>query len=87
MAIGDLNLVENLIYGIFGNPLVFSLAIMAIFLFFSMKYDIPKWVSILFFVPFGLWIGFLYLPGWAVITILLGVGVMVGPKLIQATRS
>lgn len=86
MALGDLNLVNNLVYGIFGEPLIFSLILMLIFLYYSLHYDIPKWVNILFFIPLGLWLGFYYLPTWAIIIIILIVGILTGPRIFRATR-
>lgn len=84
MGIGELNLLNNLVYGIFGEPLIFSIFMSLIFLYFSTIYDIPKWVSILFFIPFGIWLGFYYLPSWAMIVILIFAGILSGNKLFKS---
>lgn len=87
MAIGDLNIIDNLVYGVFGEPLVFALVLTMIFLWFSVKYDIPKWGFIAFFTPLATWISFYYLPDWAAIIIIIFVGILAGSKMFKITRS
>lgn len=86
MALGELNLIDNLVYGVFGEPLVFSIMISMIFLYYSIKYDIPKWVNILFFIPLSIWLSFHYLPGWAAVSVIIAIGLISGPKLFKFTR-
>jgi len=86
MALGDLNLLNNLVYGIFGEPLVFSLVLTMIFLYYSIHYDIPKWVNLLFFIPVTLWLSVYYLPTWATILVIIAIGLLTGPRLFRATR-
>jgi len=84
MGLGDLKLLDNLVYGIFGSPLLFSLFICLIFLYFSTVYNMPKWINIIFFIPFGVWLGFYYLPSWAMVSILLFIGIIAGNKLFKS---
>lgn len=85
MGLADLNIVDNLVYGVFGEPAIFSLIVSMIFLFFAMQYDIPKWVSLSFFIPLFTWITFHYMPTWAAIILILFVAIIVGSKFFRST--
>lgn len=85
MAIGDLSIANNLVYGVFGEPIIFAVVLTMIFLWFSMKYDIPKWGVLSFFIPLGTWVSFHYMPDWAAILLIIFIGVIVGSKYFRAT--
>lgn len=87
MGLGDLNIIDNLVYGLFGEPILFALIVSMIFLYYSIKYDIPKWVNIAFFIPFGIWIGFYYMPDWIVVSIIIAIGLIVSPRLFRFSRA
>lgn len=87
MGLENLNLLNNLVYGIFGEPIWFGIIIILLLSYFSIKYDIPKWAFISFIIPFGIWIGHYYLPVWATIILILFVGILIGPRLFRAFRN
>lgn len=87
MALGELDILNNLVYGIFGEPFYFGVIISLIFIYYSIQYDIPKWSLIAFFVPLGIWIGYYYLPLAVLVILIIFIGLLFGPRLFRAMRN
>lgn len=83
MGITITSILDNLVYGVFGQPIYFAVIISIIFIYYSIKYDIPKWGFIAFFIPLMIWIGFYYLPFWIMVLLLLAIGLLLGPRLLR----
>lgn len=87
MVVNIDSILDNLVYGVFGEPIYFGIIISIIFIYYSIKYDIPKWGFIAFFIPLMIWISFYYLPSWIVILILILSGFIIGPRLLRFTNA
>jgi len=83
MEISITSILDNLIFGVFGSPIYFAVIVSALFLYYSIQYDIPKWGFMAFFIPMFIWLGFYYLPAWIVILTLVFIGILLGPRLIK----
>ena len=83
MGITITSILDNLVFGIFGEPIYFSLIIASIFLYYAIKYDIPKWGFIAFFLLLSIWISFYYLPSSVVIILLVSIGILLAPRMLR----
>lgn len=83
----ELDFINNLVYGIFGEPIYFGVIVSMIFLYYSIKYDIPKWTFIAFFLPLGVWISFYYLPIYFLLLEIIFIGILFGPRLFKIMRN
>jgi hypothetical protein len=83
MGITITSILDNLVFGIFGEPIYFSVIIASIFLYYAIKYDIPKWGFIAFFLPLSIWISFYYLPSSVVIILLVSIGILLAPRMLR----
>lgn len=50
----NINFFENLVYGVFGGPLLFSIIMLAMFVWYAVKFDFNKHVFTLFVLLYGL---------------------------------
>ena len=66
----EINFFENLVYGIFGSPLIFIMCMLAMFGWYAMKYDFSKQTFVTFLIIFGM--SFYFLIGsWVLMVILI----------------
>jgi hypothetical protein len=81
----EINFFENLVYGIFGSPIIFVICMLAMFGWYAMKYDFSKSIFVTFLIIFGM--AFYFLIGmWVLMVVLIIVLVTYTKEIINLFR-
>jgi hypothetical protein len=73
----------NLVYVVFGNLYVFLIVMGMIIFYYSIIYDIPKWIGILFFSIFGVWFAINEGVMWILGIVLIGTGFFIAIEIMR----
>lgn len=83
----ELDLWNNLVYVVFGNIYVFMAVMGAMFMWFGLIYDIPKWIGFLFFGIFGAWFAISEGVYWLLAIILISTAFFVAIQIMRRARN
>jgi len=83
----QIDLLENLVYKIFGNPIFFGLVMICMFAYFATKYDIGKWGLLMFFGGFVTWVSIFYIGEWMLILVLIAASFGLSVAIFRRIRA
>jgi len=83
----NLDLWYNLIHVVFINPIFFTIVLGGIFAWYTIMYDIPYWVAVLFGSVLISWLAIELVGEWILIPILIAVAFFVAIQIFRRIRS
>lgn len=83
----DISFFENLVWKVFGNPILFGIVMISLLSYYSMRYDIGFWVYGSFMAIFGLWLSWEIGATWLMAFILILIAMFVGIQIMRRIKN